>query len=427
MDAIAKEVVKKIERFTAQDTSNTAWAFAKLGLAEGPMFDVIAAVVARKADTLQPQNLSIIPWAFAKLGLLNDAMMDALAAEIMVKIKDFDGQGFGNVMWAFGILGVWQHAAMASAVVAHAIAMVDDLAAQEISNIAWGLSLLQHTRLLGQFLTAVVGRFTQVVGIADGSAWSDFANVTAREAEAGNAGPDAPALDVLFRRSVLEPVLGKLLTLRDLSSDLEASIACVQEAIDAAGAPHFGSLYTREVLSRLRIGAPHADEAWPREARRRARETVGGWQIPNTDSIVAFARWSLRRRGDGGRSVEQPGSVFISSWSEDIADPIKELLRPFVQQTRRDMHPERVALLELLSDAVRCLPEDGGPADYGALLASYEGSVQLYVSHYPCISCLAIFCQFLRRLPGAHLDFDYDDAWQVCCGVSRYQDDGGAA
>ncbi|CAJ1407874.1 unnamed protein product [Effrenium voratum] len=91
-----------------------------------------------------------------------------------------------------------------------------------------------------------------------------------------------------------------------------------------------------------------------------------------------------------------------------------ELLPALRQHLRRDMHPERLALLELLE---HLRAEEG--EDEERLLQRCEGRVQVYVSQYPCVSCLAVFCQFRRRCPNIQLEVAFDNAWTTFCGQPR--------
>jgi len=425
MEAISQEVVRKVDRFTAQDIANTSWAFAKLGITPSEMFDAIALAVTKKVSVLLPQNLSIVSWSYAKLGLLNDVMMEAVAEEIVAKIEGFDGQGIGNIMWAFGVLGLREHVATAQVVMERAIVIMDDLTAQEISSVAWSLSALGHMDLLHRFLPQSVSQFAKVVREVDGASWVDFANVVAIEARAGKGGPDASELGSSFCTTILEPVLERLFALLDPCTELLGAIEQMQGIVDKTGVPYLGSSYTRIALSQLEIDMPSPGDAWLQDAQKQCQEVVGGWQIPNMDSIVAFARWDVSLPGGiVGAPLQEPGRVFLSGWPEGIDDTIKELLHPFMQLTRRDMCAERIALLELVNTILHRRDCNAGLAQQVAFLLSCTGSVLLYCSHYPSLSSLGVFCQFRRHLPHVRLEFGFDNAWQSCCGMSRFEDVG---
>jgi len=419
MEAIAKETAKKVQAFSAQDLANTCWAFAKLGIAVNDMFDAIATEVVKKLSTLLPQNISIICWAFAKLGLLNDDMMEAVAAEISKRAQEFDGQGVGNIIWSFGVLCLREHKKATEAVVDRAMSTMSTLTAQEISNVAWGLSSMSHVELLSQFHSQAVKPFLAVASTADGASWTDFANITAQTRSKAS---DSTKLSKLYRASFFEPLLARLSALRDSSMDLEEAIRAAQHDLDATGAPYFGAAYTREALTRLGIGVPSSSDSWARGARHLCLEAIGEWQIPSSQSILAYAEWSLLMAGSAVR-LSEPGRLFTSSWSQ-VSDEVKAMLHPFTQIIRRDMHAERVALLELLDAMIQAARQRDDSRSPSASLGLWSGHVCIYLSHFPSISSLGVFCQFMRWCPQVTLDFDFDDAWLSCCGQARIEPDG---
>lgn len=74
----------------------------------------------------------------------------------------------------------------------------------------------------------------------------------------------------------------------------------------------------------------------------------------------------------------------------------------------RGGHAERVAMLTCVRTML-CLIGDLSPACKPADLAScMSGNVWLYVSHWPCISCLAVFSQFAALCPGVRLRVTWD-------------------
>lgn len=412
MDAIAKEAVKKIARFSTQDLANTMWAFAKLGLYREELVDTIISEITRRLAECQPQHLSISSWALAKLGVVKQSFLDVVAKGVIQKINGFDAQGVGNIMWSFGVLGVKKEE-MIAAVVERAMAVTPQLTAQEISNIAFGCQALQQDDLLLEFLQATASRFQQFAGSNDGASWVDFANIVRSVVETDGAFEGSKDVDGAFRRLLLEPTLETLTALQSVQVDRKEVLHRLQEILDINGLPYFGPWYTRDALAKLRIQTPSAGSSWAKEARGCCFEKAGGWKIPGTDNILCYAAWDVRCRG---AQLENPGCTFVSSWSEAISDEIKDMLRPLRQHIKRDMHPERVALLELLDNAGKVI--EGG---VGAIKKEgLEGRINIYVSQYPCISCLGIFCQLMRWCPKVELEIDFDNAWATCCGIPRF-------
>merc|ERR1711879_543526 len=42
-----------------------------------------------------------------------------------------------------------------------------------------------------------------------------------------------------------------------------------------------------------------------------------------------------------------------------------------------------------------------------------SGVVQMYCSHFPCISCIAVISQFVRLFPSIRLEMDFDSMWRT--------------
>lgn len=96
-------------------------------------------------------------------------------------------------------------------------------------------------------------------------------------------------------------------------------------------------------------------------------------------------------------------------------DPNKPKLRspgsyvlPVFAQHDRSNHAERQALIKVIA---RVQEACGAKTDeeFEAECAEVTGTVRLYASHTPCISCMACFCQFQRLFPKVKLCVDFDD------------------
>lgn len=91
MDAMQKEVAKKVGAFNAQDLANTVWAWAKLGCDPGDSaMDGVRDAVAKKVGDFKPQELANTVWAWAKLGYDPDKeVMDVMRDAAVAKLGDF--------------------------------------------------------------------------------------------------------------------------------------------------------------------------------------------------------------------------------------------------------------------------------------------------------------------------------------------------
>jgi len=81
---------------------------------------------------------------------------------------------------------------------------------------------------------------------------------------------------------------------------------------------------------------------------------------------------------------------------------------PVFAQHDRSNHAERQALIKVIA---RVQEASGAQTDeeFEAECAEVTGTVRLYASHTPCISCMACFCQFQRLFPKVKLCVDFDD------------------
>lgn len=81
---------------------------------------------------------------------------------------------------------------------------------------------------------------------------------------------------------------------------------------------------------------------------------------------------------------------------------------PVFAQHDRSNHAERQALIKVIA---RVQEASGAKTDeeFEAECAEVTGTVRVYASHTPCISCMACFCQFQRLFPKVKLCVDFDD------------------
>ena len=86
--------------------SSTAWAYAKLGVADGLLFSKLAErALYLKAD-FKPQELSNVAWAFAKLGFFDPKLFNKLAQRAAEVSGLMRPQELSNTLWAFVTSGL---------------------------------------------------------------------------------------------------------------------------------------------------------------------------------------------------------------------------------------------------------------------------------------------------------------------------------
>lgn len=63
MHAISAQVIANISLFHSQNLTNTAWAYATLGLVDEPLMDAIAAASINRINSFIPMELTNLAWA----------------------------------------------------------------------------------------------------------------------------------------------------------------------------------------------------------------------------------------------------------------------------------------------------------------------------------------------------------------------------
>ena len=96
--ALPNAVRRRLGSCNAQELSNTAWAFAKMGHAPHSLFGAISAEVARRElRDFNTQNLCNTAWAFATAGHAPQALLGAISAEVARRgLREFNAQDISN-------------------------------------------------------------------------------------------------------------------------------------------------------------------------------------------------------------------------------------------------------------------------------------------------------------------------------------------
>mmetsp|Transcript_99115 Transcript_99115/g.171866 ORF Transcript_99115/g.171866 Transcript_99115/m.171866 type:complete len:202 (+) Transcript_99115:135-740(+) len=124
---------------------------------------------------------------------------------------------------------------------------------------------------------------------------------------------------------------------------------------------------------------------------------------PTTENIVIWAAARIRYRED--TLLVEPGRFYYSGIPRNVDPRLHEMLQSIFEHIHRDDHTERRAFLSLARAVVRRCGFEGLP--------DVSGHVGMYIAHFPCISCLAVICQFIRYFPAVRLDMDFDNMWKT--------------
>lgn len=146
-----------------------------------------------------------------------------------------------------------------------------------------------------------------------------------------------------------------------------------------------------------------------REEQRMMEKSMEGAKIPPAlqgGQRSAEARWDSKpqfKRTPGEKKVAwAPGKP-----RPKLRSPGSYVLPVFAQHDRSN-HAERQALIKVIARVQEACGAQND-AEFEKECADVTGTVRLYASHTPCISCMACFCQFQRLFPKVKLCVDFDD------------------
>lgn len=220
-----------------------------------------------------------------------------------------------------------------------------------------------------------------------------------------------------FQRAVYDPVMERLRFYADSTTTEARSPAKSWRLQDRVLERQFSlsGPFTEQASFELNMSHPY-DPFFP-EAQRASRAVLAANDVEATDDPVSSAliAWSSHNLtiGDGPGAVTSLCRTRPVGYGDKV--PVSEWLLPVFVEHDRSNHAERMALL-YMGDVIK----DGGGKLHPD--APIKGTVAVYASHTPCISCLSVFCQFKQKLPGVRLWVIFD-AW---ANTRRWVDDGAA-
>lgn len=144
-------------------------------------------------------------------------------------------------------------------------------------------------------------------------------------------------------------------------------------------------------------GPPVQERA--KQEQPRERKAEGKWEeTPHKpQERKAEGKWEQKPHKPQERKKPRP----------KLRAPGSYVLPVFAQHDRSN-HAERQALIKVIA-RVQEASGAQNDAEFEREAAEVTGTVRLYASHTPCISCMACFCQFQRLFPKVKLCVDFDD------------------
>eukprot|EP00927_Polykrikos_kofoidii_P016344 TRINITY_DN17378_c0_g1_i1.p1 TRINITY_DN17378_c0_g1~~TRINITY_DN17378_c0_g1_i1.p1 ORF type:complete len:887 (+),score=111.98 TRINITY_DN17378_c0_g1_i1:184-2844(+) len=464
LHVLSRKAISEMSRGNQQNLTNTVWAFAQMRFANSTLFLSLAREIVGSISEFRPRDISITAWSFARMEIRDDALMDAIQIAARQRLVDspWGTQELANLVWSFALLDVrhlslleessrvaasmcseeftqqeltniiWSHAGLRfrhepllAELSKRTVVMLSEFNAQSLASAAWGFEVLNWRDPRGDFLRLVIRRFQSVL---HGSAPGVECVVLASAVEAVTSlGEEAASLLSHCHELVIDPAISYLCDIRRAQTiadnrDLEEAHQRLQSWVQEMQVPHLGSTHTRSALTAMGFATAPVNAEWLAEARRATLRSAW-WSCPHaavcSQGVVAWIAWtlhfvcsaSLEHDFDSSqirgvtKKVEEPGRVFFAEDATEQSILIEKMLQPIYLQVPRGGHAERQALIELLRTAARSFGSGEGA------WSQTQGKVELYATHYPCISCLSVLARCARLLPRVDFVVEFDDAW----------------
>lgn len=234
----------------------------------------------------------------------------------------------------------------------------------------------------------------------------------------------AQQIELHLLQHIMRPVTNMLEEIATASDETAGSNALekLRKFATTKDLSNLGNLYTGHLLSAVGVRKPPLQ--WVLEAHatleNHATSKVDGRRAKTlrarTKDIIAFAAWDVSACQDtpdvqrillAGR-VTEAGRVFIQKDAASVAWNLEEVLVPIMLQVSRDDHAERTVLLEFMKAIMIAEASLDGGTCSSNLRMRWAGVLRLYITHFPCLSCMAVLCQFSRRFPGVQLEIAFD-------------------
>ncbi|CAK9017742.1 RAP domain-containing protein [Durusdinium trenchii] len=357
-DAGAEAAISKLHLFKTQELANILWTFANQTLHHDGLFSAVADHARGRIAEFENFDLSQLLWSFAKVWwrdeeLLREAAQDMLHGKTR-RLKQMCAQDLGCVLWAFAMLQ-WQDAGLFEALAQAVRQHFATLKPLDVGNVAWALAVseqmdVQTAKLIADHVLSVAG-----FGTAEGQKLKQLRGTFAEQDEKVSAMRQELAL--------LEAWVGEL--------QLE----------------HLGPDFTQRLAAEC--------ELWQPSRAEEGRE------------VLAWVAFSLDLEADNQRAfISEPGQIVTYGRADREFCPhwqaAEKLLMPLTTTSHsRGGHAERVAMLQVFSAALKCADQLGGNCDL-------MGDVWLHISHWPCISCMAVLCQVLALAPDVRLHVSWE-------------------
>lgn len=441
-----------LEKFKTHELSITLWAHGVAGVCNHEFFDAVIAEIleGRGIHSCTPREVSNTAWAYSTIiGRAHSPWLSAIAAFSCERMAEFDMQCIGNMLWSFAHVGVFSEPLFRVAC-AETARRCTSAVAETALNVAQVLDAISAARFIDvPFLEAATNFFLSFGDAVETRQLVILSNAVHPVCDRIS---QWKWLEAAMQARIMRPLLASI-PKRLQSSGARAFTVGHEEARAAFDAcvsmldlDHLGAHYTANFLREAGLvtdisivgllGSHLGSQPWAEHAAQRCvdehvRITKEGDQTlkssrqldkVNKREVLAWVSFEVLLSCPSAQRREQRAEAGrVYAWRQDIEEHdghylAAKWLRPVVTKSRhgpnivgehdRSGHAERGALLEVATSWLEFAQ--------GAVL-EVEGTLRLYVSHFPCISCVSVIAQFARLFPGVRLAVSFTDGRAALC------------
>jgi len=441
IDAVVGESVRKLGNFTPRQLASLSRALAKVRHYDE---DVLETLAERMVDTtFTGKEASLVMWSMASLRVQHRRMLQRVGWQSVGHEQVASRQALeaaSTVVWGLAVLHMYDGQLLDKCV--SLSTSLDAATAKDFTNIAWGLSTLNRfdlasaigkeaesrelssqeaakvcwalgARASGAAVDMLSRNFLKGAARLDnepsGRDWVTMVDALLRRTRDLDPGTPREELVGAFEEVVYDPVLKHLQCFRVDTEQMEGRVQRLQTFCDHLKVTHLGTNHTNMALQSLGLGA--SDAPWVSAGR----SAVSAWcrpapapGRPHQGDDVAWVSFDLDVRTSWvNRKICEHGR--LETYAPLHGHEMHQELRPF---RGREGHAERVALLAVLGQIRaaerdlrrQALQWDDVPHE------AVAGWVRLFVGHTPCVSCISVCLQFMRRFPDVSVSVFFENS-----------------
>jgi len=369
LNAIAASAIAMMSEFegNVQNLSNTVWSFASRQVVHHPLMASISAPSLRTIHLFDPQTLSNTAWAFAKVGVQDETLLYSIASASINMITAFDGQNLANIAWSFSIMTV-THMPLIQAIASSALSRIKDLGTQSLADLAWACS--QHCEVDFAAVSLLVDRLKEAVDLLSSALPATL---------------EAPAW------------LGYERTVRQLQV-LNLRPAATRQFLDRMGVGRAPGEFSSRAVRCIRSLAGEG-----------ARPVIPGIGrgVVDTTRVFAYAEYSIATIGGPGPAMDgclsRESGLHGSTMAQlaSLGESIAPWLRAFSLPNSSHVDRTRCAEFQVLVELCRLFaPEATMPKPQPSVV----GVLLVFTTTSPCLSCLGAIRQFQLLFPEVLLE-----------------------